>query len=225
MDFSQEFGSPSSSSGALPHPWVTLAHISFRSLALLVYLFGTWFSSSFIGLFVAVVLLLSLDFWTVKNVTGRIMVGLRWWNTVDQHGNSQWVFEARNGHAQSLLSATEVSIFWAALVLAPAFWIVFLLTGIMGFRFQWLVLVAIGIALSGSNLVSKMFLATLLTHVLTIWLQLGYLRCRYGSKENLSASVTGLANSYMRQQMLNNVMSMFSRGQQQQQQQQPTMTI
>ena len=34
-------------------------------------------SGSFIGSFVTVTLLLSLDFWTVKNITGRIMVGLR----------------------------------------------------------------------------------------------------------------------------------------------------
>ena len=46
----------------------------FRVAALFVYIFGAYFSSSFIGIFVCVVLLLSLDFWTVKNVTGRIMV-------------------------------------------------------------------------------------------------------------------------------------------------------
>ena len=46
----------------------------FRVAALFVYIFGTYFSSSFIGIFVSVTLLLSLDFWTVKNVTGRIMV-------------------------------------------------------------------------------------------------------------------------------------------------------
>lgn len=38
---------------------------------------------------------LSLDFWTVKNVTGRLLAGLRWWNVVDSEGNSQWKFESR----------------------------------------------------------------------------------------------------------------------------------
>jgi hypothetical protein len=42
-----------------------------------VYLLCNWFSDNFIGNFVAITLLLSLDFWTVKNITGRIMVGLR----------------------------------------------------------------------------------------------------------------------------------------------------
>jgi hypothetical protein len=28
-------------------------------------------------------------------ITGRLMVGLRWWNYVDDNGKSHWVFEAR----------------------------------------------------------------------------------------------------------------------------------
>jgi hypothetical protein len=28
-------------------------------------------------------------------LTGRLMVGLRWWNYVDDEGQSHWVFEAR----------------------------------------------------------------------------------------------------------------------------------
>jgi len=42
-----------------------------------------------------VVLLLSMDFWTVKNITGRLMVGLRWWNYVDDDGKSHWIFESK----------------------------------------------------------------------------------------------------------------------------------
>lgn len=54
-----------------------------------------WFVNSFITSFVIIVLLLSMDFWTVKNITGRLMVGLRWWNYVDDDGKSHWVFESR----------------------------------------------------------------------------------------------------------------------------------
>merc|ERR1712228_836924 len=95
----------------LRRPWVAFFHFFFRISALVVYLFGTQFSSSFIGVFVTVILLLSVDFWTVKNVTGRIMVGLRWWNYIDENGDSQWMFEKRNGDSQQLLSATEVRFF------------------------------------------------------------------------------------------------------------------
>ena len=76
MDFGSEFGAVQSGR-AFRNPGISLCHVAFRSAALLIYLFGGLFSSSFIGVFVAVVLLLSIDFWTVKNVTGRIMVSLK----------------------------------------------------------------------------------------------------------------------------------------------------
>ena len=68
----------------------------FRATALIVYLiFSYIFSDSFVELFIAIILLLAVDFWTVKNVTGRLMVGLRWWNRVKEDGTSEWVFEAK----------------------------------------------------------------------------------------------------------------------------------
>ena len=35
-----------------------------------------------------------MDFWTVKNVSGRLLVGLRWWNDVDEAGQNHWRFES-----------------------------------------------------------------------------------------------------------------------------------
>ena len=80
-----------------------------------------WFSDSFIGSFVLIILLLSLDFWTVKNVSGRILAGLRfvkmeekfeklfrWWNYINDEGESTWVFESRPKEDQHRLSTTEV---------------------------------------------------------------------------------------------------------------------
>jgi len=40
-------------------------------------------------------LLLAFDFWTVKNVSGRLMVGLRWWNKIEEDGTSTWIFESK----------------------------------------------------------------------------------------------------------------------------------
>lgn len=48
----------------------------------MVYLFGGIFSDNYVFVAVVVILLLACDFWTVKNVTGRLLVGLRWWNYV-----------------------------------------------------------------------------------------------------------------------------------------------
>ncbi len=49
----------------------------------------------FVHIFLTIVLLLAVDFWTVKNVTGRLLVGLRWWNKVDEDGTSTWMFESK----------------------------------------------------------------------------------------------------------------------------------
>lgn len=107
------------------HPVASFFHLFFRVTAILMYLVCEFVSSSFIGCMVTIILLLSCDFWTVKaslsfnktqfvlqaflllcqtnniiyvclqNITGRLMVGLRWWNQVDDDGRSHWVFEAR----------------------------------------------------------------------------------------------------------------------------------
>jgi len=158
-----------------------------------VYLLCGWYSDSFIGSFVAIILLLSLDFWTVKNITGRFMVGLRWWNYIDESGESKWVFECREQSEDSLekLSSTEGAIFWAGLVAAPACWLLFLLTALLSLKLKWLVLVVIGLSLSCSNL-------------------LGYLRCRMGGQaDSTSSIISGVANQYIQQRMLERVMSVF----------------
>lgn len=59
-----------------------------------VYLFCTWFTSNFVLSFIVIILLSACDFWTVKNITGRLLVGLRWWNVIDENGNSSWKYES-----------------------------------------------------------------------------------------------------------------------------------
>jgi Eukaryotic protein of unknown function (DUF846) len=62
MDFRDNgFGSVES---GFSHPVVSFFHVFFRISAIVVYLIGSAvYSASFIGIFVSVVLLLSLDFW------------------------------------------------------------------------------------------------------------------------------------------------------------------
>ena len=52
------------------HPVAVTFHLLFRCLAIVTYLLCGWFSDSFITNFVLIVLLLSADFWAVKNITG-----------------------------------------------------------------------------------------------------------------------------------------------------------
>ena len=77
------------------HPFASAFHLGFRLLAIVAYLFCTLFTENFVLVFVITVLLLSFDFWTVKNVSGRLLVGLRWWNEVREDGTNVWVFESK----------------------------------------------------------------------------------------------------------------------------------
>ena len=119
-------------------------------------------------------------------------VGLRWWNYINESGESEWHFESRDGTStlDSLASnfggKADARLFWLGLVIAPAMWIIFFLTALFGFKFQWLVLVIIGLSMSMSNF-------------------LGYLRCRLGSTQSIST----MANTYMQRQMFTNVLNMF----------------
>ena len=76
------------------HPSALILHLLFKTAALLMYIFGSWFTSSFIFIFVICIILLAFDFWVVKNISGRLLVGLRWWSYVREDGSNDWIFES-----------------------------------------------------------------------------------------------------------------------------------
>lgn len=172
----------------LSHPYVALFHILFRSAAIATYLFCGWFSDSFVTSFVFVVLLLSADFWTVKNITGRLLAGLRWWNYVDDDGVSHWVFESKKGeNYTAILNPHETRIFWMALVICPVVWAFFFIVALFGLKFRWLLLVLIALALNGANLY-------------------GYIKCSFGASAKLSTTTT----DFVKSQMLKNAVNLMN---------------
>lgn len=182
------FGEEDEPKGKLRHPMITLFHLLFRILALFVYELCGWFSNGFIGSFIVIVILLSMDFWTIKNITGRLMVGLRWWNYIDDEGQSHWVFEARKGR----VSQTEVRVFWASLVAFPVIWSILFLIALFSFNLKWAMVVLIALTLSGSNLY-------------------GYVRCKLGKSESITQSFKNMASGLVQKQMMSNVTNMFTR--------------
>ncbi|KAM5306201.1 Golgi apparatus membrane protein TVP23 homolog B isoform 2-T2 [Glossophaga mutica] len=122
------------------HPVASFFHLFFRVSAIVVYLLCELLSSSFIACMVTIILLLSCDFWAVKNVTGRLMVGLRWWNHIDEDGKSHWVFESRKASSQEnkTVSEAESRIFWLGLVACPVLWVIFAFSALFSFRVKWL---------------------------------------------------------------------------------------
>eukprot|EP00049_Salpingoeca_infusionum_P006354 m.105609 g.105609 ORF g.105609 m.105609 type:complete len:184 (+) comp13282_c0_seq4:16-567(+) len=132
------------------HPSVVAFHMAFRVGAVLAYIFCTLFSDSFVLNFVTIILLMSFDFWTVKNVSGRKLVGLRWWNQVDEQGNTKWKFESKKNFTPN---ASEARLFWWSLYIFLGIWIIFALLALIRLKFAYLLVVAVGIAFNTSNVV------------------------------------------------------------------------
>ncbi|XP_072497042.1 Golgi apparatus membrane protein TVP23 homolog C isoform X2 [Notamacropus eugenii] len=166
------------------HPVASFFHLFFRIGAIIVYLLCELLSSSFIACMVTIILLLSCDFWTVKNITGRLMVGLRWWNHIDDDGKSHWVFESRKELKQEKRTSSEAEsrIFWLGLITCPIMWVIFAFSALFSFKLKWLAVVTMGVVLQGANLY-------------------GYIRCKVGNQSNL----TSMATTYLGKQFLKRI--------------------
>jgi hypothetical protein len=92
--------------------------------------------------FIITILLLAADFYYLKNIAGRRLVGLRWWNEVDAAtGDSKWVFESSDP-ATRTINATDSRFFWLSLYVQPVLWIVMFILALVRFAFMWLPLVS-----------------------------------------------------------------------------------
>ncbi|EQC27098.1 hypothetical protein SDRG_15106 [Saprolegnia diclina VS20] len=144
-------GSVTASVRQAKHPVAAVFHVLFKALALLAYLFGGIFSNSFVFVFVICILLLAFDFWTVKNVSGRLLVGLRWWNRVNEDGTSEWIFESHEDMTE--LDPLDAKVFWTGLYGAPGVWVLFLLIAVLKFNLEWALIAIVALMLSAANIV------------------------------------------------------------------------
>eukprot|EP00794_Sanderia_malayensis_P009043 gene9043-10010_t len=164
------------------HPFAAFFHLLFRVAALVAYLLCGLFSNSFITSFVIIVLLLSFDFWTVKNITGRILVGLRWWNSVDEDGKSQWVFESRKKKSGKKTNSAESRLFWMGLIICPVIWAFLLIAAIFSLKIKWILVVIVALTLNAANLI-------------------GYIKCKKDATKKVK-NMAGNASSYLGRQLI-----------------------
>ncbi len=97
-------------------------------------------------------LLLAFDFWTVKNVSGRLLCGLRWWNETGPDGESVWVFETADPQRPS--NPTDTRVFWLVLYVVPVIWFGFAFIAILKFEFVWLTINLVAIVLNMANVMA-----------------------------------------------------------------------
>lgn len=131
------------------HPLATVFYICLRVAPLFVYFFGSLITKNSVLVFIVVSLLLAADFWNVKNISGRLLVGLRWWNETSSDGQSTWVFETAD--PQRYINPIDSRCFWLFLYGVPAAWCVFGFLALLKLQFIWLLEVALALVLVLTN--------------------------------------------------------------------------
>ncbi|KIO02279.1 hypothetical protein M404DRAFT_27903 [Pisolithus tinctorius Marx 270] len=161
------------------HPAVLLCLYFFRVSAISVYVLCGLFTDNYVLSTVVVVVLLAMDFWNCRNVAGRRLVGLRFWNQIDEDGESYWVFESRDvGLLLFFLAAfSEYSppcvpfltknthsdlepdthfpsrMFWIAIYVFPVCWLLLFVISIVRFNLSFIPIVVLALVFNITNAV------------------------------------------------------------------------
>lgn len=65
------------------NPVACLFHMAFKGASIFSFVFLNAFLNEEVLTFIIVVVFAAFDFWTVKNITGRLLVNLRWDSHID----------------------------------------------------------------------------------------------------------------------------------------------
>jgi len=133
------------------HPLALFFLYFFRIAAIAVYILCGWFTSNYVLSTVLVVVLLAVDFWNCRNVSGRTLVGLRFWNQVDEDGESYWVFESRDPSRPA--NPVDSRMFWIALYVFPLLWAALLIVSLLKLGFAFIPIVLLALVFNITNVI------------------------------------------------------------------------
>lgn len=142
--------------------------------------------------------MLAFDFWTVKNISGRLLVGLRWWSYVKDDGSNEWIFESLEDMAE--ISATDSRVFWGAMYINPACWVFLFIVGLLRLKFEYLPIVVAAFVMNTANLI-------------------GYFKCSSSAKDKMrnmveqgmkQGSMAALENSSLRNWVISSLLAVTS---------------
>lgn len=132
------------------HPILCLLHIGLKFSSCFAYLFLDLILTNSVDVFITIIWLLAVDFWFVKNVSGRYLVGMRWWNGEDETEQEGWYFESFE--TQIKTSFVDKTTFWWSLIISTVFWGIIFFVKLMSLSLFWGILVFIGLSLNATNL-------------------------------------------------------------------------
>jgi len=133
------------------HPLALFFLFLFRIAAIAVYILCGFFTDNYVVSTVVVVVLLAMDFWNCRNVAGRTLVGLRFWNQVDDDGESYWVFESRDPSRPA--NPIDSKMFWIALYAFPLLWAALLIVSILKLGFAFIPIVILALIFNITNVI------------------------------------------------------------------------
>eukprot|EP01061_Rhynchopus_euleeides_P021051 TRINITY_DN34237_c0_g1_i1.p1 TRINITY_DN34237_c0_g1~~TRINITY_DN34237_c0_g1_i1.p1 ORF type:complete len:211 (+),score=84.20 TRINITY_DN34237_c0_g1_i1:143-775(+) len=150
MDEESQQQQPPQSSGVYTghHATTAFAHVFFKALTIVIFLLPFWDNYSM--RFIIVVLSGAVDFWVTKNVTGRVLVALRWWNHIKEDGETEWMFESAPD--RSVVNACDSVVFWGMMVGYLLFWIVYTIVEFLAFNWEWIPATILMATLTAVNL-------------------------------------------------------------------------
>jgi len=144
-------GAASGGHASQRHPVASFCHVGFKLGALVAYLTCEWFETHFVLNFVTCVMLLAADFWVTKNVSGRLLVGMRYWNEIDEEGVSLWRFESRDAEGMKLVSESESSLFWTTVYGAPLAWFALACVALARLDLEYALVCVVAVVLGTAN--------------------------------------------------------------------------
>ncbi|KAI0304845.1 Golgi apparatus membrane protein TVP23 [Russula brevipes] len=133
------------------HPVVLFVLYLFRVAAIATYILCGFVTDNYVVSTVIVVVLLAMDFWNCRNVAGRTLVGLRFWNQVDENGESYWIFESRDPSRPA--NPVDSKLFWTALYVFPALWLGLFFVSLLKFNLSFVPIVVLALVFNVTNVI------------------------------------------------------------------------
>lgn len=135
-------------------PVVCFFHLIFKFIAGFSYLFGGLFVTSTLACFLSSFISVFFDFWITKNISGRLLVGLRWWNGQElgdiQEDEDLWIFESFD--CDFTFHTLDINVFWWGMFFSACFWILMSLGKVLSIDFLWGMLTLVAMLLNSTNL-------------------------------------------------------------------------
>jgi len=127
---------------------ICIVMLSFKVSAIVAFILLDLFVRDAIA-YLAVIILGSAEFWMTKNVAGRMLVGLRWWNEVKEDGAEVWIFESKNEKKET---GADSKIFWSSLYIYAFSWLALFIWDLIRLKFVWGLIALILLVFAGTNL-------------------------------------------------------------------------